>query len=394
MIKNVISRLSTVIKEGKSKKIERYEEVLIDSFDEAMKEESFYELPTNEILKLIERNNIESIETIFEIISRMNKSKPNKSVLLLNIIKRKEATFGECIKILSKFEQCPICKRAFRLFKEDQNLPERDYEHEIIELRERTRFPSVTEKSSDFESDIFIASSEGKLTSVQYLLEQKCKAFVEMKDKYECTPISIASSNGYLNIVKYLYETCHADVETKDKHGKSPINLASHNGHLDVVMYLNETCHADVETKDKYGQTPINYASSKGHLSVVKYLYEICHTEVPESAINYASSNGHIEVVKYLYETCHTRVQGNAVNCASSNGHLNIVKYLYETCHADVETKDFYGNTPINNASTNGHLEVVKYLHETCHVKITEKMIKHSKTEEIKEYLCSKLQTA
>ena len=36
-------------------------------------------------------------------------------------------------------------------------------------------------------------------------------------DKNGYTPISIASLNGHLEIVKYLYETCNADVEAQDK---------------------------------------------------------------------------------------------------------------------------------------------------------------------------------
>ena len=31
------------------------------------------------------------------------------------------------------------------------------------------------------------------------------------------TPINNASSNGKLEVVKYLYKTCHANVEAKDK---------------------------------------------------------------------------------------------------------------------------------------------------------------------------------
>ena len=128
----MISKLSTLINEGgSSDRIEGYEEVLVDAIDETVKEESFYKLPTNEILKIVQKSSIEDIETIFELISRMNEIKQNESILLLNVIKLEEATFEECIKIISKFEQCPICKRTFELFKENKNLPERDYSKEL-----------------------------------------------------------------------------------------------------------------------------------------------------------------------------------------------------------------------------------------------------------------------
>ena len=50
--------------------------------------------------------------------------------------------------------------------------------------------------------------------------------------------INYASQNGYLEIVKYLYETCHANVETKDNDEFTPIDNASENGYFEVVKYL------------------------------------------------------------------------------------------------------------------------------------------------------------
>ena len=101
----------------------------------------------------------------------------------------------------------------------------------------KTYFPSVTEKPSDFESDICKAAKEGKLASIRYLVEQR-HANVEVKDKYGCTPINYASASGSIDIIKYLYETCHEDVETKDDGRNTPINNASKEGHLEVVKYL------------------------------------------------------------------------------------------------------------------------------------------------------------
>ena len=75
--------------------------------------------------------------------------------------------------------------------------------------------------------------------------------FIETKDRKENTPISIASSNGNLDIVKYLYETCHANIETKDKDGNTPISWASYFGYHEIVKYFQPTL-------DEEGQTPID----------------------------------------------------------------------------------------------------------------------------------------
>ena len=382
MSRKLISKTIALLNEGGRKDIlESYEELIVDELEEYIEGNLFFELPTNEILKIIDKSNIEDIDQICSFISKMNENKKEESILLLNVIKADETTFEGCMKILSKFDSSPICRRTSELFDENKKLPERDNEHEISELKKeieklrnrtkekKTYFSPVTEKPFDFESDIFKAAEEGKLKSVQYLVEQ-LHADVETKDKDGRTPINIASWNGHLKIVKYLYEACDANVEVRDNYGRTPINITSLKGHIEVVKYLYEKCYANFEAKDNYGFTPINNASLKGHFSVVKYLYEAC-----DANIEAKDDSG-----------------STPINNASLKGYLEVVKYLYETCHANVETRNKSGRTPIYNASLNGHLEVVKYLCETCHAKITEKIILNAKTEELKNYLLSKQQ--
>ena len=81
----------------------------------------------------------------------------------------------------------------------------------LRKVKNDTFFPPVTEKPTDFERDICKAASEGKLSSVQYLVEQ-CHSDVETKNEYGFTPINNASYNGHLEVVKYLYEKCHAKI--------------------------------------------------------------------------------------------------------------------------------------------------------------------------------------
>ena len=170
---SLISKLKSLIEEGgNKKKVEAYEDVVVGEIEEYVEEEAFYELPTKEIMKIIGKSDISDIDVLCEFISRMNVNKGEESTLLLNVIKQEDATLEECVKILSKFEHSPLCQRTNELFKEDKNLAERDFEHELEELKkengklqkeaketkerkeEKTFFPPVTEKPPDFESDI------------------------------------------------------------------------------------------------------------------------------------------------------------------------------------------------------------------------------------------------
>ena len=265
----LIFQLKSLIEEGGSKdKIGTLEDYIAEDIGNYVKEESFYELPTSEILKIIGKSKTENVQLLYEIVSRMSKSKGEESTLLLNTIKSEEATLEENIKILSKFEHCPICQRTSELFNDDKEFPKREYESAIEELKKeneelkreneklkkenkdlrdtisgkKTYFPSVKEKPYDFESDICQAARQGKLTSIQYLVEQRNASANLM-----CHPLHIAAIHGRLQVVKYLYEVCHLDVETTSYNTDfTPVGDAAVNGHYEVVKYLCEVCHAKV----------------------------------------------------------------------------------------------------------------------------------------------------
>ena len=127
---SMISKLKTLVEEGVSKeRIEVCEDAVAEDIEKYVKEDIFYELPINKILKIIGKSDIGDIEVLCELISRMCVNKGEDSTLLLNVIKREEATLEECIKILSKFEQCQLCQRTSELFKNDKEFPDMDYEY-------------------------------------------------------------------------------------------------------------------------------------------------------------------------------------------------------------------------------------------------------------------------
>ncbi|KAH9191896.1 hypothetical protein AeNC1_006127 [Aphanomyces euteiches] len=80
------------------------------------------------------------------------------------------------------------------------------------------------------------------------------------------TPLHLASSQGYLDIVKALL-TRGADVNIKNKDGCSPLHEASLRGHLDVVIELLR-CKAAVDDVDERGKTSLHVASEKNRLEI------------------------------------------------------------------------------------------------------------------------------
>ena len=122
--------------EGDKLKAEAAEKVIMASIEDAIEEELFFSLPTNEIIKIIQKSDISNAETYSKIISRMCEAKGGEAALVLNVIEPKEATFNECVKIVSSLNCSPICVRLGELYEENENQPEIDYEQEIIKLKQ------------------------------------------------------------------------------------------------------------------------------------------------------------------------------------------------------------------------------------------------------------------
>jgi len=108
--------------------------------------------------------------------------------------------------------------------------------------------------------------------------------------------LRLASSNGYLEVVKVLLEA-GANVHAKDDQA---LRKASKNGYLEVVKVFIEA-GANVHAQDDYA---LRLASFYGHLELVKVLLEAganVHAK-DDYALRLAFLRGHLEVVKFLIE--------------------------------------------------------------------------------------------
>ena len=118
----VISRLIKLLSEGGDRaEIERVENIIVESIDEAVSEDVFYSLPMNEILTILQKGDIESVDLLSSIVTKTSEKKGEESPLLLNVIYPKDAAFDECISIISKFTKCPLCKQIGELHDADRN---------------------------------------------------------------------------------------------------------------------------------------------------------------------------------------------------------------------------------------------------------------------------------
>ena len=75
-MRTLIAKLSKLLNEGGNRhEIDDCEYDLVASIEEAVAEDSFFSLPTNEILKIIQKSGTENVELLCSIITKMNKRK-------------------------------------------------------------------------------------------------------------------------------------------------------------------------------------------------------------------------------------------------------------------------------------------------------------------------------
>lgn len=133
------------------------------------------------------------------------------------------------------------------------------------------------------------------IMEVSKRLSRETLDLLDVLDDFGCSPLYIACSKGYLDVVKLLApisnlsRTCRIQYKKKSKakdlkDDKSkivakpsqykiqpPLVIASIKGHLDIVSVLL-ACGAEVDQTDDTGHTSLIHASKIGHLDIVMEL--------------------------------------------------------------------------------------------------------------------------
>ena len=286
VLESVLAKIEKGIKENQNEMVlNAYEELLSENIVDLSKMEQFYKLPITNIVSVLQKVNYSAVEKLVpllqSVIQGTNKTHPNESAILLHGIKCKDCSLSvsDCINIFQCFSNCDLCVKLGSLIsgnsevvietnKADQTISE--IKEQITQI-ENSKSP---EKPADFEEDIYKAASQGKLSSVQYLIETM-NVDKDSKTSNGDTPLHYACYTGQLPIVRYLIEEKGADKDSRNEIGCSPLHYGCQYGHVNVVQYLIEQQGVDKEEKDNGGDTPLIWAARSGNTEVVTYLLSI-----------------------------------------------------------------------------------------------------------------------
>ncbi|VAW58181.1 hypothetical protein MNBD_GAMMA11-1036 [hydrothermal vent metagenome] len=196
----------------------------------------------------------------------------------------------------------------------------------------------ASKELSDSDNRLRVLSESLKasyITEIRKLI--KNGADVNIKNKWDATPLLMAAQEGYTQIVTVLLKA-NADVNAAEKtNGATPLHMAAENGHTQIVAILLKA-NADVNVAGIDGGTPIYIAAQNGHTQIVATLLKA------NADVNVAGKDG-----------------SSPLHMAAQNGHTQIITALLKA-HAKVNATMTSGITPLYMAAQNGHTKSVEVL--------------------------------
>lgn len=190
-------------------------------------------------------------------------------------------------------------------------------------------------------------------------------------DKREISELIQSSAKGDLKRVQELVSQ-GVNPSSKNVDNRSPLHLASSEGHLDVVKYLIEEKKVDVNVGDRHGNTPLFEAQVGEHQEVVDYIKSkggsliagndetngLCDAVFADDIENVR------EMIKGGVDVNAPNQQGStALHIAALNGRLTLVEELLKN-GAQVNITNRWGYTPLQDAIRNKQKEVKQFLLE------------------------------
>lgn len=215
-------------------------------------------------------------------------------------------------------------------------------------------------------SPLWLASGEGKLDIVEYLIKKGENVNEQRLDGI--SPLTAAVIGSHVSVVKVLMKH-GADVSLVDTDGVNALTNAAEVGNVDIISMI--VGDSDVNAISASGYSALVVAAAGGHAEIVKILLthgadpNLLHLE-DVTALMYGASTTSLDVVRNLVEggadvTKRHAQGGSAVMEAATGGNLPILKFLIEN-GALYNDSDSDGVTTLQSAAAQGNKDIVEYL--------------------------------
>ncbi|EFA83080.1 hypothetical protein PPL_03868 [Heterostelium album PN500] len=212
------------------------------------------------------------------------------------------------------------------------------------------------------ELSLITAITNGYINIVRYLYEDGFIAECNIDRKEISLAVDKACANGYLEVLTFIFEN---ERDSFDTHMIiSLLDVVSSNNHINIVHFL-----FDIVIKDKQNNYYISAKTFQaickyGHLDMFKQLIQY-HRSINGnmslgSLIDSAALHGHLDVIQFISQQTDIvqSCSSDALDKASENGWIDVVQWLHQN-----KTQGCTNNA-MTSAAANGFLDVVIYLHE------------------------------
>jgi ankyrin repeat protein len=153
---------------------------------------------------------------------------------------------------------------------------------------------------------LFIASSQGKLQCVQYLLDRQ--ADVNARNYDNCSPLVASVRNGSLEVTELLLECQNVDLDafTKDS-GFSALHFACSASRQDLAkdlakLLLDKGADPNPEIMERPTKCPLYWAVCRRNLDLVEMLVEAGAKVKGQGLIELAKIYRSVPILQYLKE--------------------------------------------------------------------------------------------
>ncbi|ULT95578.1 hypothetical protein L3Y34_004351 [Caenorhabditis briggsae] len=228
-----------------------------------------------------------------------------------------------------------------------------------------------TTRSEISETDCLKMSLASK-KSLRNIMEDEKRTMVNMADRDQNSPMHIVASNGYLEMMRLLYEHGAAITQVNEDE-ETPLHRASHSGQTIAVKQLVEWDKRLLLMKDEMGNSALHLAAKHGHDATTAVL--LLAGADKEAKNSFQLTPLQVAVDSGQLGTCQTLVGKGAeienqsdaktvLHTAAYYGHDTIARFLIQQ-GATVDRRDDKGKTALDVACENGRKEVARVLLET-----------------------------
>ncbi|KAJ3438986.1 no mechanoreceptor potential c isoform d-related [Anaeramoeba flamelloides] len=223
------------------------------------------------------------------------------------------------------------------------------------------------QKTCDGDTALHIATKAGNLQVAFLLIEYG--SYLSSLDQEKRTPLMIAAKYGRSEILQ-LYLNNQIDLERKDKQGRNALYFACESGNVKIAQELI-LAGARLNTKSDKGNFPLYLAAHQGNNVLAQLLLSsgayVDQTYDGWTPLLIACQNGSLQTVETLLDHnadlhyCDPKDGFSAVFIAIENKHVDVFVELFNR-KADLQSVNFYSETPIHIACQVGDLEIIQIM--------------------------------